>query len=110
MNPLEFHPFVQGDWFGFGGATPFADGSDPVVAVICVDGVEGLVIVDGQGVFVTTAQKLDAATAPEGATVERTWWLKHGSSLTTRATLLLRAETTSVRLLALGFDPVRQEG
>ena len=51
---FEFRTFSKLDWMGYGGAEPFAEGCDPMIAEgdVVVDGAPEDVILDGAGVSI----------------------------------------------------------
>jgi hypothetical protein len=64
---LEWARFTQLDWHAFSGAESLADGSDPFVADLYVDGIPALAVLDGSGfsVFVVTDEETrQAFSAP----------------------------------------------
>jgi hypothetical protein len=99
----EFKRFTKNDWMGLAGAEPFADGSDPLLASIVVDGHEALAIYDASGLFIDISVE-----DRMGGLDDENWFIRgveKGPNTTKIALALamLPAMVTREQLMALGF-------
>ncbi len=91
---VEWKRFTENDWMGFAGCERFADGSEPFLAEIKVDGFDGLAIFDANGVVVLYASDADS---------ENEDGVEHEFYTTSAAAVLLFATTSRAVLKAMGF-------
>jgi hypothetical protein len=50
---INLKPFTNSDWQGLAGASPFADGSEPLLGEAKVDGDAATIVLDGEGLCVS---------------------------------------------------------
>lgn len=97
---LRFRPFNGHDWHFFSGSEPFADGRDPSIAKLAVDGGEAYAILDATGLTLIFGEcgeeeiRIPREEDGEGPA---------GDLVISDALDALGPETTSIALEALGF-------
>jgi hypothetical protein len=96
VSGLAWKRFTEGDWMGFAGAEPFADGTDPLLAELHVDGQPALAIFDATGirvvVFEGECEQLVLFTLPADRAAQ--------------VIALLPESTTMSTLVGFGFEDV----
>jgi hypothetical protein len=94
---IALRPFTREDWFGLAGAECFADGSEPQIGELLVDGDACTVVLDATGLVVLVED-------PEGRTAEFAFRFGEKPLGVARALDALRPEMALDDLLDLGFD------
>lgn len=95
---FNFNAFSRLDWMGYGGAEPFADGSDPMISVgdVAIDGAETEIILDGHGISIVWVVDDEPYSA-----------MAHGADAT-RVLAMMRPAMTYMELAALPGIEIRR--
>jgi hypothetical protein len=91
---IAMRPFSRCDWFGLAGAECFADGSDPLIGDLLIDGCDASVVLDATGLMLHWGNAHDAA-------IEVYWPTGDAGRV---LALLPRCTSTAV-IVALGGEP-----